>query len=86
MKRKLIFLLLVALALTPIALTQARVSAGPDTAASPPAAAVLSGGRYHLTSAAWQVSSGGGYYLVGPASPGIRGDGCCCTYLPCVFR
>jgi hypothetical protein len=56
-----------------------------------------SGGHYRLTSLSWQVSgasSGGGYRLLpalsgaegGPASPTLRGNGCCCTYLPCVLR
>ena len=31
-------------------------------------------------------TSGGGYRLLGPASPTLRGNGCCCTYLPCVLR
>jgi len=48
----------------------------------------ISGGGYRLTPATWQVSgvaSGGSYRLVGPASPGPVGSGCCCTYLPCVL-
>ena len=48
-----------------------------------------SGGRYHLTSLSWHVSgatSGGGYRLLSPSSPTLRGNGCCCTYLPCVLR
>jgi hypothetical protein len=48
-----------------------------------------SGGGYRLTSLAWQLSgtaSGGGYRLLGPATPLLRGSGCCCTYLPCVLR
>lgn len=48
-----------------------------------------SGGRYHLTSASWYVSgtaSGGGYRLLSPSRPTLRGNGCCCTYLPCVLR
>ena len=48
-----------------------------------------SGGRYHLTSVSWYVSgtaSGGGYRLLSPSSPTLRGNGCCCTYLPCVLR
>lgn len=47
------------------------------------------GGDYRLTGLSWQVegsASGGGYRLLGPASPTLRGSGCCCTYLPCVFR
>ena len=48
-----------------------------------------SGGGYRLTVLAWQVegsASGGGYRLLGPASPTLRGNGCCCAYLPCVVR
>jgi hypothetical protein len=48
-----------------------------------------SGGGYYLTSLAWRASgtaSGGGYRLLGPASPTLTGNGCCCTYLPCVVR
>ena len=49
---------------------------------------MASGGGYRLTVLAWQVegsASGGGYRLLGPASPTLRGNGCCCTYLPCVL-
>lgn len=60
---------------------------------SPPWYAVeqgrASGGRYHLTSVSWYVSgtaSGGSYRLLSPSSPTLRGNGCCCTYLPCVLR
>ena len=48
-----------------------------------------SGGGYYLTSLAWQVNgaaNGAGYRLLGPASPTLRGNGCCCTYLPCALR
>ena len=46
------------------------------------------GGTYHLTNLTWQVegSASGARYLLGPASPTLRGNGCCCTYLPCVLR
>jgi hypothetical protein len=84
MKHKLIILFLLALALalmlTPMALAataQARVS--PDTPVS-------GSGHYHLTRVTGQISSGGSYYLTGPASPDLTGDGCCCTYLPCIVR
>lgn len=46
-----------------------------------------SGGGYHLTGLTWRVSgaaSGGGYRLLGPAAPALRGNGCCCLWLPCV--
>lgn len=48
---------------------------------------VASGGGYHLAGLTWRVSgaaSGGGYRLLGPAAPALRGNGCCCTWLPCV--
>ena len=48
-----------------------------------------SGRGYYLTSLAWRASgtaSSGGYRLLGPASPTLTGNGCCCTYLPCVVR
>jgi hypothetical protein len=50
---------------------------------------MASGGGYRLTGLSWRVegiASGGGYHLLGPASPTLRGNGCCCTYLPCVLR
>jgi hypothetical protein len=59
--------------------------------------ATLSGGNYRLVSLApgesqagtWQASgiaSGADYRLLPPAAPGYTEDGCCCTYLPCVWR
>jgi hypothetical protein len=45
----------------------------------------VSGGGYRLTSLSWQINgsvSGEGYLLVGQAVPLLRGNGCCCTYLP----
>jgi hypothetical protein len=47
------------------------------------------GGGYRLTGLAWQfsgIASGGKYRLLGPAAPALRGNGCCCTYLPCIVR
>jgi hypothetical protein len=45
------------------------------------------GGDYQLQVYTRPASSGGaGYLLLGPASPTLRGDGCCCTYLPCVVK
>jgi hypothetical protein len=46
-------------------------------------------GGYHLTPARWQLtgeSSGSGYHLSIPGSPSLRGNGCCCTHLPCVRK
>jgi hypothetical protein len=48
-----------------------------------------SGGGYHLTSLGWRVSGtagGAGYRLLSPAAPTLRGNGCCCTWIPCVGR
>lgn len=70
--------------------------AGPDQVLSVQAG-TSGGGSYHLTSLtlrqsegdAWQVSgtaTGGGYVLAVPYAPTLRGNGCCCTYLPCVLR
>ena len=50
---------------------------------------MASGGGYHLASLAWEVSgaaSGGGYRLLGPVQPALQGSGCCCLYLPVLFR
>lgn len=47
------------------------------------------GGDYLLTtfgSRAGNVAAGGGYRLLGPAAPELRGSGCCCSYLPCTLR
>ena len=52
----------------------------PDTA---------SGGDYQLTGQGTLVSvemSGGAYRLQGGIQPMLRGNGCCCTYLPCILR
>jgi hypothetical protein len=47
------------------------------------------GGGYFHTNLGWTVSgaaSGGDYRLSGPTRATLRGDGCCCTWLPCVLR
>jgi hypothetical protein len=47
-----------------------------------------SGGGYYLTSLVWSASGtiqGQGYTLLGPAAPNLRGNGCCCSFLPCVL-
>lgn len=59
----------------------------PGLSAAPVGAA--SGGRYRLSSLAWQVNgsaAGGGYLLQGPVQPALTGSGCCCLFLPCVLR
>ena len=68
----------------------AQANGGPD----PPTwhtveQGMASGGGYYLTSLVWQVSgtaSSGGYRLLGLASPTLTGNGCCCTYLPCMLK
>jgi len=44
---------------------------------------------YQLTSINWQVSeisAGNDYTLISPQAPAESSAGCCCTYLPCVFK
>ena len=51
-------------------------------------AGTISGGGYQLTTIGSQtdvVAAGGVYRLLGPASPGPTGSGCCCAYLPCIL-
>ena len=88
MKRMTIFLTIAALLLLgSAALAQ---SGGPE----PPALysvqqGTVSGGDYQLTNLSWQVSgeaSGQDYRLLDAATDGLRGSGCCCTYVPCVLR
>ena len=58
---------------------------------------LLSGGHYQLIDVtlrnaqgsagqANDLASGGGYHLEAPAGPQLTGNGCCCTFLPCVRR
>ena len=52
-------------------------------------AGTASGGNYHLSSLVWEMSGtayGRGYRLLGLIRPMLRGNGCCCVYLPCVLR
>ena len=42
-----------------------------------------------LTGLGWQANGttgGGNYRLTGIFAPGLTGNGCCCTYLPCILR
>jgi hypothetical protein len=44
---------------------------------------------YQLTSINWQasgISAGNDYTLTSPQGPSESSGGCCCTYLPCVFK
>ena len=46
-------------------------------------------GGYLLAPTRWQIagkSSGPGYHLRIPGSPPLRGNGCCCSHLPCVRK
>lgn len=48
-----------------------------------------SGEGYRLATLAWQVdgtASGSGYILRSPTGPNLRGNGCCCTFIPCLLR
>jgi hypothetical protein len=75
----LILLILAVLFVASVALTWTALAGG-ETA---------TGGSYHLTRLNWQVtgiSSAGGYHLQGLHAPALTGNGCCCTYLPCVKR
>lgn len=50
---------------------------------------ISSGGAYRLASLSWQVGGVAGsesYQLSGQRTPTLRGNGCCCTYLPCVAQ
>jgi hypothetical protein len=78
----LLVLLFGALLVTSIVLAQGERDARLDVTE-------LSGGHYRLVSLDAGVNvlaGGGGYLLLGPASPQLRGSGCCCTRLPCVLR
>ena len=44
---------------------------------------------YQLTRLTWQVrgeATGGGYALSSPSASDLRGNGCCCTYIPCLLN
>ena len=44
---------------------------------------------YQLNSINWRVSgtsAGNDYTLTSPQAPAESSAGCCCTYLPCVFK
>lgn len=89
MKRRVLILALVVVLLTLVA--YALVLGQDDAPFSSYAVApgTAAGQGYRLTSLGWRVEgtmAGGVYQLVGPASPALRGSGCCCTYLPCVMR
>ena len=73
----------------------AAAYAAPTTAATAILGTVqtLSGGEYRLTSVTWQapvIAQGERYVLLAPelrpAETMLRGNGCCCTYLPCIQR
>lgn len=50
---------------------------------------IISGGGYRLTIQVFRVGgsiSGGTYQLFHQAVPSLQGNGCCCTYLPCLIN
>jgi hypothetical protein len=50
---------------------------------------VVYSGGYQLATARWQIAgevSGPGYHLRISGSPSLRGNGCCCSHLPCVRK
>jgi hypothetical protein len=86
MKKRIALLMLIALVATLLASSMSSAQSNRPGAVTTP---VASGGRYRLTVTTWRVSGsahGGGYRLQGPARPALTGNGCCCTYLPCVIR
>ena len=64
--------------------------AQPPAGAAAPAYVVAqvqaAGGGYQLAAGTWQVSgtAGGSAYQL--QSSILQGAGCCCTFLPCLFR
>ena len=44
------------------------------------------GGSYQLAAGTWQVRGTAGGPLYQLQSTIMQGAGCCCTYLPCLFR
>jgi len=49
----------------------------------------IAGGGYQLTRitlSRGDTMSGGGYQLLSLVEATASGDGCCCTYLPCIVR
>ncbi|MCJ7739270.1 MAG: hypothetical protein MUQ10_18480 [Anaerolineae bacterium] len=76
------------LLLDAVALAQSG-SGSPPTTLYGVESSTVSGGGYYLASLTWHVdgtASGSGYHLLSPAAPALRGNGCCCTYIPCVWR
>ncbi len=70
-----------------VALATAGAS-NPNTAYTLPQAA-LAGTGYRMTSVTCQAigaAEGGRYHLVGPASPRLTGNGCCCGFIPLILR
>lgn len=70
--------------------TAVLARAGPpaSSAAYTVAPGTAAGAGYRLAGGTWQASgtvSGPGYRLAVDHRP-LQGAGCCCTYLPCLFR
>ncbi len=67
----------------------ALLIAGLALARTHTAAAATAPARYHLNGSPWQphgVSTGGEYRLASSAGPSQTGNGCCCTFIPCMRR
>ncbi len=71
-------------------LSSAAALAGPEkSSAYVIEQGTASGGGYALAAGTWQIagtSSGGGISLQPAGGSILQGAGCCCTYLPCLFR
>jgi hypothetical protein len=44
------------------------------------------GGSYQLVAGTWQVHGTAGSFIYQVQSAILQGAGCCCTYLPCLYR
>ena len=86
--RTIILLLLIAvpLLISSVALARPEQPVASNTTTQP---SPTTGGAYQLDGSTWQISgisTGGLYQLLGPQGSTLRGNGCCCTYLPCLLR
>lgn len=81
----------------PLRTSRRSADPAPGVPADPSSVTQLSGGHYQLTRVTLggtqtgsqplgNFASGGSYHLKASASPQLTGNGCCCTFLPCVIR
>ena len=78
-------ILVVSLLLSGTALQAAGPSPVPHTVEG----CTMTGGGYRLSVQGWRITGaarGGNYSLSIPVEPSLRGNGCCCIYLPMVVR